>query len=125
MSVLELCNMAKWTSLHAKVLSQLSKDHICQVTPRNLITMMNKARDLAGYTGIENPPAFHSIRLLANSLGKKAEESKKAIQKNNAHKTVDTQLIYKEGLDLPFDDAPIQFTASEIAFSALLSVLTY
>ena len=74
---------------------------------------------------MENPPAFHSIRLLANSLGKKAEESKEAIQKNNAHKTVDTQLIYKEGLDLPFDDAPIQLTASEIAFSALLTVLTH
>jgi len=37
-----------------------------------------------------------------------------AIQKNNAHKSVDTQLIYQEGHDLPFDDAPIQFTAEQI-----------
>ena len=34
------------------------------------------------------------VGLLANSLAKKAEESKKAIQKNNAHKSVETQLIY-------------------------------
>ena len=31
---------------------------------------------------------------LANSLANKVEESKEAIQKNNAHKSVDTQLIY-------------------------------
>ena len=47
----------------------------------------------------------------ANSLAKKVEESKEAIQKNNAHKSVDTQLICQEGHDLPFDDAPIQFNA--------------
>ena len=40
--------------------------------------------------------------------------SKEAIQKNNEHKSVDTQLIYQEGHDLPFDDAPIQFTADQI-----------
>ena len=50
----------------------------------------------------------------ANGLDKKAEESKEAIQKNNAHKSVNTQLIYQEGHDLPFDDAPIQFTAEQI-----------
>ena len=44
------------------------------------------------------------VRMLANSLAKKAEESEEAIQKNNAHKYVDTQLIYQEGHDLPFDD---------------------
>ena len=49
-----------------------------------------------------------------DNLTKKAEESKEAIQKNNAHKSVDTQLIYQEGHDLPFDDAPIQFTAEQI-----------
>ena len=92
----------------------ITKDHICQVTPRNLITMMTKARDLAGYAGMENPPSFHTVRSLANSLAKKAEESKEAIQKNNAHKSVNTQLIYQEGHDLPFDDAPIQFTAEQI-----------
>ena len=27
---------------------------------------------------------------------------------------MDTQLIYQEGHDLPFDDAPIQFTADQI-----------
>ena len=48
---------------------------------------------------------------LANSLAKKVEEFKEAIQKNNEHKSVDTQLIYQEGHDLPFDDAPIQFNA--------------
>ena len=62
---------------------------------------------------MENPPTFHTVRSLANSLAKKAEESKEAIQKNNAHKSVDTQLIYQEGHDLPFDDAPIQFTADQ------------
>ena len=91
-----------------------TKDHICQVTPRNLITMMNKARELAGYTDMENPPTFHTVRSLANSLAKDAKESKEAIQKNNAHKSIDTQLIYQDGHDLPFDDAPIQFTAEQI-----------
>jgi hypothetical protein len=106
--------MDKWTNLHAKVLIQLLKDHICQVTPRRLIQMMENSRDLAGYAGMENPPTFHTVRSLANSLAKKAEESKEAIQKNNAHKSVNTQLIYQEGHDLPFDDAPIQFTAEQI-----------
>lgn len=91
-----------------------TKDHICQVTPRRLIQMMEAARDLAGYADMENPPSFHTVRSLANSLAKKAQESKEAIQKNNAHKSVDTQLIYQEGHDLPFDDAPIQFTAEQI-----------
>lgn len=60
---------------------------------------------------MENPPTFYTVSSLANNLAKKAEESKEAIQKNNAHKSVNTQLIYQEGHDLPFDDAPIQFTA--------------
>ena len=63
---------------------------------------------------MENPPTFHTVSSLANNLAKKVEESKKAIQKNNAHKSVNTQLIYQEGHDLPFDDAPIQFTAEQI-----------
>jgi len=91
-----------------------TKDHICQVTPRRLIEMMEEARGLAGYAGMKNPPSFHTVRSLANSLAKDAEESKEAIQKNNAHRSVDTQLIYQEGHDLPFDDAPIQFTAEQI-----------
>ena len=62
---------------------------------------------------MENPPTFHTVRSLANSLAKKAEESKEAIQKNNAHKSVDTQLIYQEGHELPFDDASIQLTAEQ------------
>ena len=62
---------------------------------------------------MENPPTFHMVRSLANGLAKKAEESKEAIQKNNAHKSLDTQLIYQEGHDLPFNDAPIQFTADQ------------
>ena len=62
---------------------------------------------------MENPPTFETVISLVNSLVKKAEESKEAIQKNNAHKSVDTQLIYQEGHDLPFDDAPIQFTADQ------------
>ena len=62
---------------------------------------------------MENPPTFETVISLVNSLVKKAEKSKEAIQKNNAHKSVDTQLIYQEGHDLPFDDAPIQFTADQ------------
>ena len=42
---------------------------------------------------MENPLTFHTVRLLANSLAKKVEESKEAIQKNNAQKPLDTQLI--------------------------------
>ena len=76
--------------------------------------MMTKARDLAGYAGMENPPTFHTVRSLANSLAKDAEESKEAIQKNNAHRSVDTQLIYQEGHELPFEDAPIQFIVEQI-----------
>ena len=90
-----------------------TKDHIREVTRSRLMQKMKKSRDLAGYAGMENPPTFHTVRLLASSLAKKAEESKEAIQKNNAHKSVDTQLIYQEGHDLPFDDAPIQFTADQ------------
>ena len=63
---------------------------------------------------MENPPTFETVISLANSLAKKAEESKEAIQKNNAHRSVDTQLIYQEGHDLTFDDALIQFTADQI-----------
>ena len=63
---------------------------------------------------MENPPTFHTVSSLANNLAKKAEESKEAIQKNNAHKSVNTQLIYQEGHDLPFDDAPIQFNAEQL-----------
>ena len=63
---------------------------------------------------MENPPTFETVISLANSLAKKAEESKEAIQKNNAHRSEDTQLIYQEGHDLPFDDALIQFTAEQI-----------
>ena len=59
---------------------------------------------------MENPPTFETVISLVNSLVKKAEESKEAIQKNNAHKSVDTQLICQEGHNLPFNDAPIQFT---------------
>ena len=62
---------------------------------------------------------------MANSPAMKVKESTEAIQKNNAQQSVDTQLIYQEGRNLPFDDDPIKFTASKIAFSALLSVLTY
>ena len=76
--------------------------------------MMEEERDLAGCAVMENPPTFHTVRSLTNSLAKNAQESKEAIQKNNAHKSVDTQLIYQEGHDIPFDDAPIQFTADQI-----------
>ena len=74
---------------------------------------------------MQNPPTFHTVRPLTNGLAKKAQEFKEAIQKNNAHKPVDTQLIYQEGQELPLDDAPVQFTASEIAFWALLPVLCH
>jgi len=73
--------------------------------------MFEASRDWVGYVGIANPPTFYTVRWLANSLAEKAQESKEAIQKNNAHKLVDTQLICQEGYDLPFDDTPIQFTA--------------
>jgi hypothetical protein len=46
---------------------------------------------------MENPPSFHTVRSLANSIAKKPEESKEPIQKNNPHKSIDTQLIYQEG----------------------------
>ena len=58
---------------------------------------------------------IHTVKSLANSRAKKAQESKEAIQKNKAHRSVDTQSIYQEGHDLPFDDAPIQFTPKSIA----------
>jgi hypothetical protein len=32
--------------------------------------MVEKSRDLARYTGMENPPAFHTVRSLANNLAK-------------------------------------------------------
>ena len=57
---------------------------------------------------------FHTERLLVNSLAKKVEASKETIQKNNVHRSVDAQLIYQEGHGLPFEDAPIQFTAEQI-----------
>ena len=60
---------------------------------------------------MQNPPTFHTVRPLTNGLAKKAQEFKDAIQKNNAHKPVDTQLNYREGQKMPFDDAQIQFTA--------------
>ena len=75
---------------------------------------MEEERDLAGCAVMKNPPTFHTVRSLANSLAKNAQESKEAIQKNNTHKYVDTQLIYQEGHDIPFDDALIQFTADQI-----------
>ena len=56
---------------------------------------------------------FHTVRSLANSRAKKAQESKEAIQRNNTNKPVNTQLIYQERHNLPFDDAPNQFTAEE------------
>ena len=43
---------------------------------------------------MQNPPTFHTVRPLTNGLAKKAQEFKEAIQKNNAHKPVATQLIY-------------------------------
>ena len=63
---------------------------------------------------MEKPPLFHTVRSLAISLAKKSKESKEAIQKNNAHKSIGTQLICQERYDLPFNDAPIQFTADQI-----------
>jgi len=63
---------------------------------------------------MENPPTFNAVRSFANRLAKKAQESNEAIQKNNAHKSVDTHLIYQEGHNLPFDNAPVQFTADQI-----------
>jgi len=60
---------------------------------------------------MQNPPTFHTVGPLTNGLAKKAQEFKEAIQKNNAHKPVDTQLIYQEGQELTFDGAQIQFTA--------------
>ena len=63
---------------------------------------------------MENPPTFNAVRSFANRLAKKAQESNEAIQKNNSHKSVDTHLIYQEGHNLPFDNAPVQFTADQI-----------
>jgi hypothetical protein len=63
---------------------------------------------------MENPPSFRTVGSLANSLATKAEKSKEVIQKTTAHKSMDTQIIYQEGHDLPIHDAPIQFTADQI-----------
>ena len=41
---------------------------------------------------MENTSSFYSIGLLAISLAKKAKEFKEAIQKNNAQKSIETQL---------------------------------
>ena len=68
--------------------------------------MMKKLRDLAGYAGMENPPTFHTVRSLANSLAKKVEESKAAIQKNNAHKSVDTQFLHLKFTQNPTGNVP-------------------
>ena len=76
--------------------------------------MMEEERDLAGFASIENPPSFHTVRSLTISLAKKAKESKEAIQKNNVHKSVDTQLIYQEGMIYP---------SIMLRFSLLLSKL--
>ena len=38
--------------------------------------MMEEARELVGYVGMENPPSFYTVRSLANSLVKKVKESK-------------------------------------------------
>ena len=56
---------------------------------------------IARYAGMENTSSFYSIGLLAISLAKKAKESKEAIQKNNAQKSIETQLIYQEGMICP------------------------
>ena len=53
------------------------------------------------YAGMENTSSFYSIGLLAISLAKKAKESKEGIQKNNAQKSIETQLIYQEGMICP------------------------
>ena len=91
-----------------------TKEHVCQVTPRKLIAMFEKARDLAGYAGMENPPTFHTVRSLANSIAKDAECHPDQIKQANAHKSLETQLIYQEGHNLPFETVQIQFTAEQI-----------
>ena len=81
---------------------------------RSAISEFEEARDLAGYAGMENPPTFHTVRSLANSIAKDAECHPDQIKQANAHKSLDTQLIYQEGHNLPFETVQIQFTAEQI-----------
>ena len=75
----------------------VTQDHICQVTPRNLITMMKKSRDSAGYASMENPPTFHTVRSLANSL---AQKVKKWIVKLRVNTTVVRVVITNQPVKL-------------------------
>ena len=82
--------------------------------PRLAANNAKPKRDLAGYAGMENPPTFHTVRSLANSIAKDAECHPDQIKQANAHKSLDTQLIYQEGHNLPFETVQIQFTAEQI-----------
>jgi len=90
-----------------------TKDHYAQVAPRRLVEMFAESRIYAGFTG-DNPPVFHGVRSLANKLALDAGFNREQIQHVNAHKSIDTQLIYQDGHQLPFDDVHIQFTADQI-----------
>ena len=93
-----------------------TKDHYAQVTPRRLCEMFDEARAYAGFAG-DNPPVFHGVRSLANAIALEAGFGREQIQQVNAHKSIDTQLIYQDGHALPFDNAQVQFTASQIGGS--------
>ncbi len=90
-----------------------TKEHVCQLTGRHLDTLFAKARYEAGFTG-GHPPVFHGIRSLANKLAKDAGYAAEDIQQANAHKSIDTQLIYQDGHQLPFDKVSVQFTADQL-----------
>jgi len=93
-----------------------TKEHYAQVTPRRLVEMFDESRTFAGFTG-ENPPVFHGVRSLANAIAFEAGYGREQIQQVNAHKSIDTQLIYQDGHSLPFDNVQVEFTASQIGGS--------
>jgi len=66
------------------------------------------------YRSIATGLPIHTVRSLANSIAKDAECHPDQIKQANAHKSLDTQLIYQEGHNLPFETVQIQFTAEQI-----------
>lgn len=93
-----------------------TKDHMCQVTPRRLISMFDEARKLAGFTS-DTAPTFHSIRSLADYLAADAGYDIKDVQKAMAHSSEAMTKAYLEGHELPFEHVGIEFTEQQIGGS--------
>ena len=91
-----------------------TKEHICQVTPRRLITMFAEVRDASGlYRNLpagRTPPTFHEIRSLADKLAKDAGYDLKKIQTAMAHEDESTTRSYLAEHHLPYEDVEVVFT---------------